>query len=100
MVKTSRPEKWRTTYFRSDFWRPLPWRAKPDLGQHEGKNTEKHILRVNTLESNTYKKELDDESKKFLEIVRNNRSILVDRLRDLGLLSSFLAAENGTKQEP
>ena len=49
MVKTSRPEKWRTTYFRSDFWRPLPWRAKPDRGQHEGKNTEKHILRVNTL---------------------------------------------------
>ncbi len=37
---------------------------KPDRGQHEGKNTE-HILRVNTLESNTYKKELDDESKNF-----------------------------------
>lgn len=52
------------------------------------------------MESNTYNKELDDESKKFLEIVRNNRPILVDRLRDLGLLSSFLAAENETRQEP
>ena len=54
MVKTSRPKKWRTTYFRSDFWRPLPWRAKPDRGQHEGKNTEKHILRVNTLDEKEY----------------------------------------------
>ena len=71
MVKTSRPEKGRTTYFRSDFWRPLPWRAKPDRGQHEGKNTEKHILRVNTL---------DEKEPREVEKLQKEIHILVSKL--------------------
>lgn len=38
--------------------------------------------------------------REFLYIVKNMRPMLLDRLRDLGLLPAFLEAESGTKQEP
>ena len=41
-----------------------------------------------------------EQDKQFLYILKNERATLLDRLRSLGLLSSFLEAENGTKQEP
>ncbi len=40
------------------------------------------------------------EDKRFLNMVKNNRAILLDHLQSLGLLSSFLEAESGTRQEP
>lgn len=44
---------------------------------------------------NTYL--LSDEDKAFLSLLHKNKSILLDRLRSLGLLSSFQEEENGTK---
>ena len=48
----------------------------------------------NNIEVDTY------ESRKFMELLKYNRSILLDRLQSLGLLASFLEAESGTKREP
>ena len=44
---------------------------------------------------NTYL--LSDEDKAFLSLLHKNKSILLDRLRSLGLLSSFQEEENETK---
>ena len=48
--------------------------------------------------------DIDDKGvagdRKFLYILKNDRPTLLDRLQSLGLLASFLEAENGTKQEP
>lgn len=43
---------------------------------------------------------ITDEEKMFLELVQDpvSRKGLLDRLQDLGLLSAFLEAENGTTQ--
>ena len=41
-----------------------------------------------------------ERDKQFLYILKNDRATLLDRLQSLGLLSSFLEAENGTRQEP
>lgn len=43
---------------------------------------------------------ITDEEKLFLELVQDpvSRKGLLDRLQDLGLLSAFLEAENGTTQ--
>lgn len=38
--------------------------------------------------------------RQFLYILKNDRTTLLARLQSLGLLSSFLEAENGTRQEP
>lgn len=40
---------------------------------------------------------LSDEDKAFLSLLHKNKSILLGRLRSLGLLSSFQEEENGTK---
>lgn len=42
----------------------------------------------------------DEQEKQFLYILHNKRLILLDRLQSLGLLPSFLEAENGTKPTP
>jgi len=42
---------------------------------------------------------IPEEERRFLRLARENRPILLDRLQDLGLLPSFLEAENGTKPE-
>ena len=44
---------------------------------------------------NTYL--LSDEDKAFLSLLHKNKSILLGRLRSLGLLSSFQEEENETK---
>lgn len=40
------------------------------------------------------------QEERFLYILKNDRSSLLGRLQDLGLLRAFLEAENGTKPEP
>ena len=50
---------------------------------------------MNPKRENTYL--LSDEDKAFLSLLHKNKSILLDRLRSLGLLSSFQEEENGTK---
>ena len=44
--------------------------------------------------------ELTENEQKFLELANNpeTRQVLLERLEQLGLLSAFLAAENGTTQ--
>lgn len=50
-----------------------------------------------------HKKEIfckTNEGNAFLELLKTNRAILLARLQSLGLLSSFLEAENRTKPKP
>ena len=39
---------------------------------------------------------ITEEDKRFLNIVKGNRTIFLDRLQSLGLLASFLEVENET----
>ena len=41
-----------------------------------------------------------EQDEQFLYILKNKRSIFLDHLQDLGLLSSFLEVENGTNLKP
>lgn len=50
---------------------------------------------MNPKRENTYL--LSDEDKAFLSLLHKNKSILLGRLRSLGLLSSFQEEENETK---
>lgn len=56
---------------------------------------------ANTGEHNTVEKEVTEErDQQFLYILKHHRSILLARLQSLGLLASFLEAENGTNPKP
>ena len=72
------------------------WQALDSRGNkktHWGGKMENREM--NPKRENTYL--LSDEDKAFLSLLHKNKSILLDRLRSLGLLSSFQEEENGTK---
>lgn len=46
------------------------------------------------------KETAEERDLKFLYILKNDRATLLARLQSLGLLASFLEAENGTNPKP
>ena len=62
-------------------------------GQAKDADVEQEVATERDPEARQY---ITKEDKRFLNIVKNNRAIFLDRLRSLGLLASFLEVENET----
>ena len=62
-------------------------------GQAKKEDDEREVTTAREPEVHQY---ITEEDKRFLNIVKDNRAIFLDRLQSLELLASFLEVENET----